>query len=55
MGTQKDKEIEEEDRWNEIAREKGYICDRCGNVIPKSEYTVGSKMCGYCRHMINAD
>ena len=55
MGTQKDREIEEQDDWDRIAREKGYICDMCGSVILKEEYDASSNLCGACRHMTNKD
>ena len=55
MGTHKDKLIKEEDDWERIAHEKGYLCSVCGNVIPKSEYEADESMCGWCRHQAEKD
>ena len=59
MGRDKDRLLAEEDAWDGIAHEKGYICSRCGNVIPKSELdTVLQEPpweCGLCRHITSKD
>ena len=61
MGREKDRLIAEEDAWEEIARAKaaegaqGYVCSRCGNVIPKSEFDAGETQCGWCRHITTKD
>ena len=55
MGQAKDKLIKEEDDWDKIAREKGYICGECGFVIPKSEYSASSNLCGRCRNKAQKD
>lgn len=57
MGRQKDAEIAVDDAWDRIAQEKGYVCARCGNVIPKSELDTSKQplMCGWCSHQMNKD
>ena len=55
MGREKERLIQEEDDWQEIAIAKGYICSLCGNVIPKSEYESGETECGWCRHQSAKD
>ena len=55
MGREKDRLIDEEDDWQEIAVKIGAICTRCGNTIPKEEYESGNSECGWCRHQSAKD
>jgi len=48
---------ENEQRWDSLARAKGYKCESCGIAIPFGEREIyfESKLCGRCNHTLSKD
>jgi hypothetical protein len=53
----KDEMEEAADRWEAIANEKGYRCERCGSIPPCEERKTyfSTKLCGWCLNQDQKD
>lgn len=53
MGREKDRLLQAEDDWLQLARHKGYICKSCQLSPPycDRETFFRTGMCGYCDNM----
>jgi hypothetical protein len=53
----KDEMEEAASRWEDVGREKGYHCERCGNIPPYEERKIyfSTKLCGWCLNQAQKD
>ena len=54
---EKDEEIRKWEVWCHVAREKGFVCSLCGEVLAREELVFNRPpyLCGHCRHHRDQD
>lgn len=57
MGVEKSALIEREEKWHYKAKQEGFRCAVCSQVVAYDEREVyfRTKMCGYCAHVMAKD
>ena len=57
MGLLKQEQIEKEQNFRNMAADKGWVCENCGEVLQREELDLfdrdGSRLCAHCANALD--